>query len=185
MALLEILKYPHPLLKKRASAVGAADSSIKSLMEDMLETMYHNKGVGLAANQVGVDKRVIVLDAPKVEIDTEIAEGKPEGKEVERVILKLVNPEVAGVSGEIRYEEGCLSLPGITAYVKRDKNMVVKAQDEDGRNVEINASGLISIVLQHEIDHINGILFVDRLSRLRRELILRKFKKAMEAERVL
>ncbi|HLE09383.1 MAG TPA: peptide deformylase [Thermodesulfobacteriota bacterium] len=180
MAALEILKYPAPLLKKKAATVERITPDIKRLISDMMETMYYARGIGLAANQVGVDKRVVVLDVP--EIDMEKEEVAAEKK---RFILKLINPEIVFLDGEIKYEEGCLSLPGITSEVRRAKDVVVRALDEEGNPVEIKATGLLAIALQHEVDHVNGMLFVDRLGRLKRELVLRKFRKAMEKERAL
>lgn len=176
MALLEILKYPDPFLKTRASKVASVDSSVKKLISDMVETMYHAKGIGLAAVQVGVDKRVVVLDVPDDD-DRERHKGKN--------LVTLVNPEITSSAGETKYEEGCLSVPGITADVIRASEVTVKALDGEGKPVEINATGLFAIALQHELDHLDGVLFIDRLSRLKREMIKRKLKKANEAERAL
>jgi peptide deformylase len=175
-AILEILKYPDPFLKTKASEVKTVDRSIKTLIADMIETMYHAKGIGLAAVQVGVDKRVIVLDVPD-----ENVEERQKGKN----LVALVNPEIIKAVGETKYEEGCLSVPGITADVVRASEVTVKALDREGRPVQIEASGLFAIALQHEIDHLDGFLFIDRLSRLKKEIVKRKLKKAFEAERAL
>lgn len=176
MAILEILKYPDPFLKTKASEVKSVDPSVKTLIAEMIETMYHAKGIGLAAVQVGVDKRIIVLDVPD-----ENVEERQKGKN----LVALVNPRIIKTGGETKYEEGCLSVPGITADVVRASEVTVSALDREGMPVEIEASGLFAIALQHEIDHLDGVLFIDRLSRLKREIVKRKLKKAFEAERAL
>ncbi len=176
MAILEILKYPDPFLKTKASEVKSVDPSVKALIADMIETMYHAKGIGLAAVQVGVDKRIIVLDVPD-----ENVEERQKGKH----LVALVNPRIIKTGGETKYEEGCLSVPGITADVVRASEVTVSAIDREGKPFEIEASGLFAIALQHEIDHLDGVLFIDRLSRLKREIVKRKLKKAFEAERAL
>ncbi|MBI5598473.1 MAG: peptide deformylase [Deltaproteobacteria bacterium] len=181
MSEFEILKYPDPFLRKKASRVERVDSSVRRLVEDMVETMRRAKGVGLAATQVGVDKRVVVLDVPLIGVNEDICE---ELEERERVLLKLINPEIVASGGEIEYEEGCLSLPGITADVVRAAEVTIRALDADGRGFEMKAGGLPAIALQHEIDHLDGVLFIDRLSRLKRELLVRKYRKAMAAEAV-
>ncbi|HBG47034.1 MAG TPA: peptide deformylase [Deltaproteobacteria bacterium] len=171
--ILNILKYPDPFLKTKATPVDKVDDGIRKLIDDMVETMYVAKGIGLASVQVGVDKRVIVLDVPGEE-ENERVKGKN--------LVALVNPEIVSAEGETVYEEGCLSVPGFTADVERASRLKVRALDRDGKPVEIKAGGLFAIALQHEIDHIDGILFIDRLSRLKREMIKRKLKKALEAE---
>jgi peptide deformylase len=163
---LEILKYPHPALKKRAAEVKQITPEIEKLLSDMVETMRSARGVGLAATQVGVDKRVIVLEVP---------EGG------ESAFFKLINPEIVSREGGVLHEEGCLSIPGVTAEVARSESVVVRALDEKGRKVEIEGRGLLAIAFQHEVDHIDGVLFVDRLSRLKRGLVLRKYKKERAA----
>ena len=176
IALLEILKYPDPFLKTKAAPVETVDKSVKTLIAGMIETMYHARGIGLAAVQVGVDKRVIVLDVPD-----ENVEERQKGKN----LVALVNPEITRAEGETKYEEGCLSVPGITADVVRASEVTVKALDREGRPFTIDATGLFAIALQHEIDHLDGVLFIDRLSRLKKEIVKRKLKKAFEAERAL
>lgn len=176
MPILEILKYPDPFLKTTASEVKTVDGPVKTLIADMIETMYHARGIGLAAVQVGVDKRVIVLDVPD-----ENVEERQKGKN----LVALVNPRIIKSEGETKYEEGCLSVPGITADVVRASEVTVSALGRDGKPVEIEASGLFAIALQHEIDHLDGFLFIDRLSRLKKEIVKRKLKKAFEAERAL
>lgn len=167
MSVLEILKYPDPLLKKKALPVGTIDEGIEDLINNMVETMYAAKGIGLAANQVGVDKRVIVLDVPE-------EEGSG------RNLIVLINPEIVIAEGKTTYEEGCLSLPGFTAEVKRFLKVRVRGLDRWGKDVEIEGGGLLAIALQHEIDHLEGILFIDRLSRLKRDIIKRRIAKTLE-----
>ncbi|MBI5827042.1 MAG: peptide deformylase [Deltaproteobacteria bacterium] len=175
MALLNILKYPDPFLKTKAAPVQSIDLEVKKLISDMVETMAMARGIGLAATQVGVGKRVVVLNVP-------VGENDEERRERGKNLVVLVNPEIVGSSGSITYDEGCLSVPGVTAEVERFSNVTVKALDRDGAPFEIKAEGLFAIALQHEIDHLDGILFIDRLSRLKRELIKRKYKKAMERQ---
>lgn len=167
MAVLEILKYPDPLLKKKALPVGTIDEGVEGLINNMVETMYAAKGIGLAANQVGVDKRIIVLDVPE-----ENGSGKN--------LIVLINPEIVVSEGKTTYEEGCLSLPGFTAEVKRFLKVRVRGLDRWGKDVEIDGEGLLAIALQHEIDHLEGILFIDRLSRLKRDIIKRKIAKTLK-----
>ncbi|MBI5810338.1 MAG: peptide deformylase [Deltaproteobacteria bacterium] len=176
MALLNILKYPDPFLKTKASPVDAVDKGIKTLVSDMIETMYYGRGIGLAAVQVKAGHRVAVLDVP----DDMDKEG-PERERGKNLIV-LINPEIISSSGTIVYEEGCLSVPGVTADVTRADKVTVKALNRDGNPIEISAEGLLAIVIQHEIDHLDGLLFIDRLSRLKRDIIKRKLKKALEAE---
>lgn len=173
MTTLEILKYPDPFLKTTAEPVAEVDDSIRGLIDSMTATMYAARGIGLAAVQVGVAKRVVVLDVPTD--DAERGEN----------LVALVNPRITASSGTTRYEEGCLSVPGITADVTRADNITVEALDRDGREISIEASGLFAIAIQHEIDHLEGILFIDRLSRLKRDLVKRKLKKALAQEHAL
>ena len=171
--ILEIIRYPDPFLKTHASRVEAVDESVRTLIDNMVETMYYARGIGLASVQVGDTRRVVVLDVPD-----EDEKDRTKGKN----LIALVNPEIVLVEGETTYEEGCLSLPGITADVDRAAKVKVQALDRDGNPFEIEAEGLLAIALQHEIDHLNGIIFIDRLSRLKRELVKRKYKKSMETE---
>jgi len=161
----EIRIYPDEVLKQKAERVEEFDSELKELVDDMFETMYKRGGVGLAANQIGVLKRVFVLD---------LKSGK-EGQGEERLVF--VNPEIVHSEGEVVREEGCLSLPGLWKKVRRAERVVVRAQDLDGREFEIEADGLLSRAIQHEIDHLDGICFVDRLSPLQRRLALEKYRK--------
>ncbi|HYR96319.1 MAG TPA: peptide deformylase [Candidatus Binatus sp.] len=158
MALREILKYPNTLLKERATPVGDIDGDVARLVEDLAETMYAAPGVGLAATQVGVGQRIIVLDVH--------GEDEEPGKR----LLKLINPEIAEREGEVVWEEGCLSVPELTAPVRRARRVLVRAWTPDQREVEIEGEELLAVALQHEIDHLEGKLFLDRLSRLKRDL---------------
>jgi peptide deformylase len=182
MALLEVLKYPDPRLKTRASPVEGVNGEIMKLISDMVETMGFENGIGLAATQVGVAKRVIVLDVPDERPGEQRGDVKEEiGYRRSGNLIALINPVMVEASGDTRFEEGCLSVPGVTAEVKRASNVVVKGLDREGREVEIKADGLFAVALQHEIDHIDGMLFIDRLSRLKRDIIKRKLKKAVGA----
>lgn len=164
MALLEILQPPHPLLKTRALPVDRVDNALRRLAADMFETMYKAPGIGLAAPQVGVLQRLVVVD---------VAEGE------ERRPMTLVNPEIVWCSDELTTaEEGCLSLPEQFADVTRPAAVRLKFTTELGEPRELPADGLLARCLQHEVDHLDGILFVDHLSALRRNMILRRLAKA-------
>jgi peptide deformylase len=164
MALLPILTAPDPRLKQKAVAVEAVDAETVRLMDDMLETMYDAPGIGLAAPQVGVLKRVIVVDIAR--------EGEPPRP------MKLANPEILWASEDTKsYEEGCLSVPEQYDSVIRPDRVKVRYLDETNTRREIETDGLLAVVLQHEIDHLNGVLFVDYLSSLKRNMMLRKVRK--------
>jgi len=165
MALLPIIVAPDPRLKVKAKPVEKVDAELAQFMDDMLETMYAAPGVGLAAPQVGVSKRVIVVDAA--------------GQGEEPAPLKMANPEIVWASDEIKgYEEGCLSVPDYYEEVERPAQVRVRFLDHQNEVREIDADGLLAVVIQHEIDHLDGKLFVDYLSSLRRNMILRKLTKA-------
>ena len=166
MALLDITVYPDPILKQHASPVDDVDDSIRRLLDDMAETMYASSGVGLAAPQVGKSMQAIVVDA------SPMVEGEH--------LLKLVNPVLSFAEGCSTYEEACLSLPGVSEMVSRADNIVVEAYNEHGSQVRIETATFLATVLQHEIDHLNGMLFVDHLSRLKRSIITRKLRKAAD-----
>ena len=166
MSVLEILTYPNPILKEKCLPVADVNDELRTLLDDMVETMYQNAGIGLAAIQVGKLIRAIVVDIGEDE------QGNQGSK-----VFKLINPEVVEQEGKIKYEEGCLSVPGIREDVIRAEKIKLKALDEYGSPVELTATGLLAICLQHETDHLNGILFVDRLSRIRKELIKGKLRK--------
>ncbi len=165
MSLLNILVAPDPRLKAKALPVEKVDQALSRLIDDMFETMYQAPGIGLAAPQVGIAKRVIVVDTAK------------KGEEAQP--LALINPEILWLSEETSsYEEGCLSVPEHYAEVIRPARVRVRYQDRQGEIREIEADGLLATVLQHEIDHLSGKLFVDYLSALKRGMILRKLEKA-------
>jgi peptide deformylase len=165
MALLEIRKYPDPVLATVAPPVKSITGDTAKLVGDLLETMYAAPGVGLAAPQVGVSERVIVLD-----IDHE---------NPRKQVLKLINPVITRTEGEVLWEEGCLSIVDFTAEVKRAAQVEVIAFDENQKEIKIQADGLLAVALQHEIDHLDGKLFIDRISRLKRDLYRRRRKKML------
>lgn len=168
MAVRRILIAPHPLLKLRARPVETVDDEVRALMDDMLETMYRAPGIGLAAPQVGVSRRIVVVDLAK--------DDQP------RAPLRLVNPEITWRSDEqVVMEEGCLSLPEQFAEVTRSVAVRLRYWDETGAERTLEADGLLARCLQHEVDHLDGILFVDHLSPLKRNMILRKLAKAQRA----
>ena len=164
MAKKQILIIPDPLLRKVSDPVSSVNTEIKNLMDDMLETMYAAPGIGLAAVQIGVLKRIIVIDLSK--------DGEKKNP------LFIVNPEITFKSNElISYEEGCLSIPNQFAEVKRPSSCKVNFLDYNGKKKEINANGLLATCIQHEVDHLDGILFIDHLSKLKKDLIIKKTKK--------
>jgi len=165
MAILEILKYPQPVLSKVAAPVKDVSAKTVTLVKDMLETMYAAPGVGLAAPQVGVSQRIVVIDV----------DHENPGKQV----YKLINPVITRSEGEMIWEEGCLSVVDFTAEVMRAAQVEVVAIDEDETELKITAEGLLAVALQHEIDHLDGKLFIDRISRLKRELYTRRRKKML------
>ena len=163
MAVLHICTYPEKVLSEPAETITKIDKEIEELAEHMAETMYQAPGIGLAATQVGVAKRLLVAD---------IAPGRPESH-----LIVLANPEIIAAEGEVVIEEGCLSVPEYQAEVKRHEKITVRGLDLKGEEVEIEAEGLLAVVLQHEIDHLNGVLFIDRISRLKRDLVKRRLRK--------
>ena len=168
MALRDILVVPDPRLKQVSAAVDAVDDELRALMDDMLETMYAAPGIGLAAIQVGVPKRVIVMDIAR--------------QEEPREPRYFVNPEILWVSEETApYEEGCLSVPEIFDEVERPSRVKLRYLDYDGKVVEEDAEGLYAVCIQHEMDHLEGVLFIDYLSRLKREQAVKKVKTQAKA----
>jgi peptide deformylase len=169
MTILPVIIAPDPRLKVKCPPVDAVDDQVRRLMDDMLETMYHVPGIGLAAPQVGVHKRVIVVDASR--------------KDEDPAPLKLANPELVWASDELgTYEEGCLSLPEYYAEVTRPNRVRVRYLDYEGEIREIEAEGVFATCIQHEMDHLDGVLFVDHISSLKRSIILRKLAKSKRAE---
>jgi peptide deformylase len=161
MALLPILEFPDPRLRTKAQPVEQVDDALRKLIDDMFETMYAAPGIGLAATQVNVHKRVVVIDV----------------SEQRNQRLALINPELISHSGMEETEEGCLSVPGIYEKVKRADRIRVRALDRDGKQIEFDADGLLAVCIQHEMDHLEGKLFVDYLSELKRTRIRKKLEK--------
>jgi len=159
----EILIWPHPILKQKAKPVAKVDDSIRTLVKDMFETMYAADGVGLAAPQVGILHRVIVLDT-RFQQET----AKP---------VAMINPEIIGMEGATTYTEGCLSIPGESEDVDRAAIVTVKFLDVEGQEQTLRCDGLLAIAVQHEVDHLEGTVFVDHVSTLKRELIRKRMKK--------
>ncbi len=169
MAIRDIVLMGDPVLRTRAEEVTSFDDELRTLVRDMFETMYHAEGIGLAAPQVGVSRRVVVVDLRR--------EEEPEAR------VALVNPVVTWASNELDKEaEGCLSIPGIEDVVVRPRAVKVKGFDPKGRPVSLEAEELFSRAIQHEIDHVDGILFLDRLSPLKRRMQMRKWRKLREDE---
>ncbi len=168
MAILEILKYPHSTLKKRCQQVEKIDEETWRLIRDMKETMYEANGIGLAACQVGVPQRVIVLDVGPLD--------------PQHSFFAMINPEIISEEGEIDHEEGCLSVPDCFEKVKRREKIRVKGISMEGKEMEVAGEGILAFALQHEIDHLDGILILDRLSHLKREIYRSKLKKGKRKE---
>ena len=165
MALLPILHYPDPRLHKVAAPVAAVDDRIRQLIRDMAETMYAAPGIGLAASQVDVHERVLIID---------ISEARNE-------LQAFVNPQIVEASGEAECEEGCLSVPGIFEKVRRAERIKVRALNAQGEEFSLDAEGLLAVCIQHEIDHLDGKVFVEYLSRLKQRRIVAKLKKQQRA----
>ena len=171
--LRKILTEPDPILRKKCEPLEKVDTDTKKLMDDMLATMYAAPGIGLAAVQVGILKRLVVIDISKGE-----EEKKP---------IFLINPQIIHRSKKTSvYEEGCLSLPGQFAEIERPAECTIKYIDYNGKEKELKADGLLATCIQHEVDHLNGILFIDYLSKLKKDMIIKKLvKKKKEIERVI
>jgi peptide deformylase len=167
MAIREILTFPDPVLRKTAKKVTAFDEGLKQLSRDMAETMYHAPGIGLAANQIGVLLQMVVVD-----IST---------SEEEKKFISLVNPVISEGQGCVTDEEGCLSVIDYTSTVERFKKIKVTARDLDGNPLEFEADDRIARIIQHEVDHLHGKLFIDRISPLKRSLYKKKLKKILQS----
>jgi peptide deformylase len=166
MAVRKILTYPDSVLRERAEPISNIDGKLQDLINDMAETMYSAPGIGLAGNQVGALRRVIVCDTS--------------GEDAPNNLCVVLNPEIVEAEGQIVHEEGCLSVVECFADVKRAEKIVVKGLDREGNPITIIKEGLPAVVLQHEIDHLNGVLFIDHISKLKRELYKRKLKKTLK-----
>ncbi len=163
MAILEIKKYPEKILREKAALVKEFNSELQKLIDDMIETMYAAPGVGLSANQVGVSKQVTVIDVSTLE--------------KQHPLIVLINPEIVYYEGEKAIEEGCLSVPGYITVVKRAEKIKVTGFDRSGNPVEIEGDGLLSRALQHEIDHLNGVLIIDRVGRIKKDFFTKRYMK--------
>ena len=187
MAIREILEVPDPRLKTVSEPVTEFDDELKTLVDDMFETMYAAPGIGLAAIQVGVPKRLLVIDLQPEDPDGEPVECSHDGHKHTHPATKLeprvfVNPEILDPAEDLAtYQEGCLSVPDIFADVDRPATCRVRYQDLDGKVHEEELEGLMATCIQHEMDHLEGILFIDHLSRLKRNMALKKLKKLREA----
>lgn len=191
MAKLKIYTFPDVVLAQKASPIPRVEKSLHRLADDMLETMYHAPGIGLAANQVGVLQRILVLDVEyeveNISAGTEAeeypaSEVTPRGHLIYRKPIIIINPEIIRREGKIEFIEGCLSVPEYSAEVKRSEKLKLRYQDVDGITQTLDAEGLLAIAIQHEMDHLDGKLFIDRLSPLKKEMVKKKLKKA-RAER--
>lgn len=179
MALLEIYKYPAEVLLKKALPVETIDDGVKKLVNDMGETMFDAPGVGLAAPQVGASKRIIVYNPNAANPDKK--DGEEEGEEEEQKEFKaLINPEIIASSGSIISEnEACLSVPDYSSDVKRFETVTVRGVTLEGEKLEFDAHGLLAVIMQHEIDHLDGVLYIDRISTLKRNMYKKKVKKGL------
>ncbi len=166
MGILEIKKYPDKILKEKAKPVDNIDGQIQLLIENMIETMHFSRGIGLAANQIGVLKRLCVIDISS--------------RDEKGALIVLINPLILGKEGAIEGEEGCLSIPGYMTTIRRAEKVYVKGFNREGKDLEIEGTGLLARALQHEIDHLDGLLFIDRMSPIKREFFKRRYKKFLK-----
>ena len=164
----KIVKYPSKVLEQVAEPIPEVTDRVRTLLDDMAETMYSADGVGLAAPQIGESVRAIIIDV------------NAGGLSEREALMKMVNPEIVSRDGEVEFDEGCLSVPDLRVTMKRSKKVRVRYMDEDGINQELNAEDLLAIAVQHEIDHLDGKLIIDNVSRLKRDMYLRKRRKAEE-----
>jgi peptide deformylase len=169
MAILPIVKLPDPVLRQKSAPVERVDDELRKLADAMLETMYDAPGVGLAAVQVGIPRRLIVLDTSKDDDNL--------------TPLVLINPEILMLGSELKlHEEGCLSIPDVQVEIERPSSLTVRYLDREGKQQEMSADGLLATAIQHELDHLDGKLIIDFLSRLKRDMVIRKFKKLAKGE---
>lgn len=168
MALRPIVTYPHKALTTPAQPVVTFDAALHTLLDDMAETMYASNGVGLAANQIDVLQRVYVIDT---------------GGQDDPQLIEFINPEIIEKSGTITWDEGCLSFPELYEKVKRARHVTVRFQDRNGAVQQLDASDLLAVAIQHELDHIDGICFIDRMGPIKRKTALKEFQRIMQARR--
>lgn len=175
MAILEILEVPHPGLRAVAKPVAEVNDAVRDIVSDMFDTMYDARGIGLAATQVAIEQRIVVIDLQEPESDEE--DAKPV-----RTPHVFINPEIVAVSEEYAsYNEGCLSIPDQYAEVERPARCTIKWLDGDGKALEAEFDGLMATAIQHEIDHLNGVVFTDHISKLKRDMLMKKLAKARKA----
>ncbi|MBX4335340.1 peptide deformylase [Bartonella raoultii] len=171
MSMRPLVILPDPILREISKPIEHIDSALQKLIDDMLETMYHAKGIGLAAIQIGVPIRMLVIDVSQ--------------NDTKKDPFVIINPEILSLSDEHSiYKEGCLSIPEYYAEVERPKSLRVRYQDREGKQIEIEADDLLATCLQHEIDHLNGRLFIDYISKVKRDMVIRKFKKRAKEKKV-
>jgi peptide deformylase len=166
MAIIEIKKYPDKILKEKTAVITDLDAGTQHLINDMIETLHSVRGLGLAANQVGVSRRLCVIDCSS--------------KEDKGQLIILVNPLIIEKEGTVESEEGCLSIPGYITSIKRAEKVFVRGLDREGRQIELEATGLLARALQHEVDHLDGLLLIDRMSAIKREFFKRRYKKSLQ-----
>jgi peptide deformylase len=167
MALLEIKKYPEKILKQKTTPIKNIDSDTQQLIENMLDTMHAARGLGLAANQVGISKRLCVLDTSQ--------------ESEKKSVIILINPVIIEKEGSIESPEGCLSIPGCSTGIKRAERVYVSGLNRDGKPINIEGTGLLARAIQHEIDHLDGLLLFDRMSPIKREFFKRRYKKLLSS----
>ena len=173
MAILKVLEWPHKVLETKSEEVSEFNDELKQFVQNMHETMDDYNGIGLAANQVGEAKRVITIYIPH-----EDSEENPEKKEDwHNKRFTFINPQIVKKQGKISWQEGCLSFPGLFEFIDRSSEIWVKAQDENGDEFELHANGLMAVCIQHEIDHIDGVVFLNRMSRLKATMARKKLAK--------
>ncbi len=164
--LLDIVEYPSPILKQKSDSVASVNKEVRDLISNMFETMYAAHGVGLAAAQIGLSERILIVDVGRLENE----ETKPDP-------IALINPVIESKEGTITWEEGCLSLPELIVPVERSAKIIVTALNPDGKEIKLLGEELLAVALQHEIDHLEGVLLVDHISRLKRDLYSKKLSK--------
>ena len=167
MAVLEIRKYPEKILKQKTAPVTSINGSTQKIIDDMVETMHSAYGIGLAANQVGIAQKLCIIDLSL--------------RETTSPLIVLINPVIVEREGVIEADEGCLSIPGYLSPIKRAEKIYVKGVNREGRDIALEAEGLLARAIQHELDHLDGLLFIDRMSPIKREFFKRRYKKQMQA----
>jgi peptide deformylase len=178
MAIREILTFPNPKLNEKSVDVEEVDDEIREIINDMVETMYDAPGIGLAAPQIGIHKNIIVVDVLE-NTDEDNPESEPKSG-----LVVLINPVISEKEGEICFEEGCLSVPDFLVKVKRPRDIVVCGLNKEGEEIELKCTGLKSVAIQHEMDHLKGILLTDHASHLKRSFYLKRLKKKEKAKKL-